>query len=37
MFYAKIFAKKMLQNIWKTFLQMFQHVEHMLKIGGGYM
>ena len=33
MFYAKAFAK-MLQNI---FLQMFQHVERMLKISGGYM
>jgi len=36
MFYAKTFAK-MLQNIYKTFSQMFQHVEHMLKIGGSYM
>jgi len=27
---------KVLQNIRKTFLQMFQRVEHMLKIGGGY-
>jgi len=32
--YAKAFAK-MLQNIWETFLQMFYHVEHMLKIEGG--
>jgi len=36
MFYAKTFAR-MLQNICKTFLQMFEHVEHMLKRGGGYM
>jgi len=35
MLYTKTFAK-MLQNISKTFLQMFQYVEHMLKIGGGY-
>ena len=32
MFYTKTYAK-----CCKTFLQMFQHVEHMLKIGGGYM
>jgi len=35
MFYASNFAK-MLQNICKAFLQMFQHVDHMLKMGGGY-
>jgi len=34
-FYAKTFAKT-LQNICKTFLQTFQHVEHMLKTEGGY-
>ena len=31
MFYGKTYAK-MLQNICKTFLQMFQHVEDMLNI-----
>jgi len=36
MYYAKTLAK-MLQNICQTFLQMFQHVKRMLKIGGGYM
>jgi len=36
MFYAETFAN-MLQNICKTFSQTFQHVEHMLKIAGGYM
>jgi len=35
MFYAKTFAK-MLHKCCKTLLQMFQHVEHTLKIGGGY-
>jgi len=29
--------QQMLQNVCKTFLKMFYHVEHMLKIGGGYM
>ena len=34
-FYAKTFSL-MLQNICKM-LQMFEHVEHVLKIGGGYI
>jgi len=36
MFHAKTFAK-MLQNICKTFLQMFQQFEHKLKIGCFYV